>query len=647
MPNRDGRLNVCSLPRKALWNFQQVIIQRLTPAVFRLVNGAEISYRRPEMICPKCNAESEGRFCRECGSDLEVYEQLAALRRDLETLRVQLSKIVADPSSKDSGAPVQNVSRPTEAAGSGMPPPLPTKYAKRKDVLHSSAEMALGQKWFLGIGVLILIIGIGFFLKYAFDQEWLGPAVQIAVGFVCGVSLLFLGGICHRRQLRGLDVGIGASGLGTLYLSSYAASQVHHLLPAWLSLALILIVTLIGACLSGLWISESLAVLTFLGAYLAPLLFASEQFDTWVFFGYLAVLALGGQFLAFANGWRVLYVIGAVLTWLALVNWTQMSYRRLWFIEAFIFTQLLFIAFSLMPFLRSVLKRESAWPLGFALAALNGLLCCWHSANLLDYQKIPSSLVSLGYSIVCLGMGLLISQRKPLISNWLVAQGLTFLLVFWAQIVSKQWIPVFWSAELVVLYWVAAKSDDRALLFGTTVVGFVVSLERVGYWIEYFSIPRQNLTFTSEWFSRWLAGLSVIASLLLVSWLDQAGRVRGIHPKFNRVFEALGIASLFGFLNLELLRVTSQFMRTIEVAALSVLWSLFAIGLMLFGIWFRRKGYRFSAIALLFATALKVLAYDTAEVSTPYRILSCMVLGAILVVVSFLYYRFSERLADK
>jgi uncharacterized membrane protein len=74
---------------------------------------------------------------------------------------------------------------------------------------------------------------------------------------------------------------------------------------------------------------------------------------------------------------------------------------------------------------------------------------------------------------------------------------------------------------------------------------------------------------------------------------------------------------------------------------------LFAAAMMLFGIWFRRKAYRLSAIVLLFATALKVLAYDTAEVSTPYRILSCMVLGAILVVVSFLYYRFSERLAGK
>jgi uncharacterized membrane protein len=68
---------------------------------------------------------------------------------------------------------------------------------------------------------------------------------------------------------------------------------------------------------------------------------------------------------------------------------------------------------------------------------------------------------------------------------------------------------------------------------------------------------------------------------------------------------------------------------------------------MLVGVWKRRKVYRISAISLLVVTILKVLAFDTAEVSTPYRILSCLVLGAILVAVSFLYYRFSERLFGK
>jgi uncharacterized membrane protein len=222
-----------------------------------------------------------------------------------------------------------------------------------------------------------------------------------------------------------------------------------------------------------------------------------------------------------------------------------------------------------------------------------------------------------------------------------------FLLVFWAQTLSDDWVTVFWSAELVALYWVAAKSHDRALLFGTFLIGLAVVFQHFGSALVFFFEPSIGQTFTAGIVGRWSAGLSVVTGLLLVSWLDHVSRVEGTPRRLSHAFEALGVLSLFGFANVELYRFTTQFMRSIEVAGISVLWSLFAIGLMLVGVWTRRKAYRLSAIVLLIVTVLKVLAYDTAEVSTPYRILSCLVLGAMLVTVSFLYYRFSERLTGK
>jgi hypothetical protein len=40
----------------------------------------------------------------------------------------------------------------------------------------------------------------------------------------------------------------------------------------------------------------------------------------------------------------------------------------------------------------------------------------------------------------------------------------------------------------------------------------------------------------------------------------------------------------------------------------------------------------------------KVLVFDTAEVAAPYRILSCAVLGGVLIGLSALYYRLAPRL---
>src|SRR4029077_8142925 len=165
-------------------------------------------------------------------------------------------------------APLSGTEESGTADRGKMPPPLPAgviKAGRKKSPDRgSSAEIAVGQKWLLGIGVLILIIGIGFFLKYAFDQQWIGPAVRISIGFGGGLVLLLGASVCHRRNLHGLDIGIGAVGLGTLYLTSYAACQVDQLLPATLTLLLILLTTAMGATLATLWASQAVAILTFL-----------------------------------------------------------------------------------------------------------------------------------------------------------------------------------------------------------------------------------------------------------------------------------------------------------------------------------------------------------------------------------------------
>ncbi len=603
------------------------------------------------MQCPKCHLVSDERFCSQCGLDLQIYAELAVLKSEVESLHELLLAGVQPRSEaqKPAGTP----ERATPASGK-MPPPLPPPAVTQSEPKKSAqrgglAEVAVGQKWLLGIGVLILIIGIGFFLKYAFDQEWIGPAVRISIGFIGGILLLLCASICHRRKLRGLDTGIAAVGLGTLYLTSYAACQLDHLLPATLALLLILLTTAIGASLSALWASQAVAILTFLGGYLAPLLFASAQFDPWLFLGYLFILTVGGQILAYAKDWKHLYYTSAALTWISLAVWSQRDYRKDWFLETFVFTQILFVAYSVMPFVRAALRKEKSWSWGFLLAVINGLFCCWYSESLLNYEKAAGSLVSLSYAVGTLALALAFWRgRTPsLLTSWLIAQAAIFLLVFSEQILTNHsWVTVFWAAELVVLYWSAAKSNDRTLLFVTFLIGLLVVFQYFVTTNDFLFGPA-TASFTEGAFSRWSAGLSIVISLLFIVWLDRTGQVAAVHPRLNRAFELLGVLSLFGFANLELDRFTNQFMRRIELTGVSVLWSIFAVGLMLVGVWKRRKVYRISAIGLLVITVLKVLAFDTAEVSTPYRILSCLVLGAILVAVSFLYYRFSERLFGK
>jgi len=629
------------------------------------------------MHCPRCQSVSEEDFCPQCGLDLGIRRELQTLKEEVASLSAELARYRV-PGVRDREREGEKTASGSEQTTQPPPPPEIEAQTPARPLSTGSkeaSEVTVGQKWFLGLGVLTLLLGAGFFLKYAFDSRWIGPSVQVTLGFLIGSLALFLGEFCRRRGLKGLDIGIAALGLGCLYLSAFAGCQLYQLLPDWLTLILTLIITAVGIVVAYVWDSRGVAFLSLLGGYLAPLLLISERLS--LFFIYLAVLNLAGQLLAFTKRWSFLYTVGATLSWISFYTWTlnhdvRDQFRLPWagqsndkvvhlghprFAEAFAFTQFLFVLYSIAPFLRALI-REKEEVSGFWVGVVSGLFCCWQSAYLLDFVKAHVSIVTLCYATITLALGMVAWRRKTgsLAATWLTAEGMTFLLVTWAILLSATWITVFWAAQTVALYWVAAKGRDRILLNGTIVLGVLVAFRYLVANLAILDLAF-NLTlipgsaqlggwhggFTEGWPLRAFTALVVIASCLAIVWLDTAALVNESHRDVSNWFEALGIISLFGYLNVELGRFASQFFQRATLASYSILWALFAAGLLGFGLWKKRKAYRVSAIVLLFLTVAKVLVFDTAQVTAPYRILSCVVLGAVLICLSSLYYRFSDR----
>jgi len=74
------------------------------------------------------------------------------------------------------------------------------------------------------IGALALIIGMGFFLKYAFDQNWISPVIQILTGIAVAIGLLFGASHCNKQEnYKVFAQGIAGAGISIFYLSIFAA----------------------------------------------------------------------------------------------------------------------------------------------------------------------------------------------------------------------------------------------------------------------------------------------------------------------------------------------------------------------------------------------------------------------------------------
>lgn len=59
--------------------------------------------------------------------------------------------------------------------------------SKRKQVNY---EKFIGENLFGKIGILVFVIGVGFFVKYAIDKDWINETLRTVLGFLTGSALL-------------------------------------------------------------------------------------------------------------------------------------------------------------------------------------------------------------------------------------------------------------------------------------------------------------------------------------------------------------------------------------------------------------------------------------------------------------------------
>ncbi len=155
-----------------------------------------------------------------------------------------------------------------------------------------------------------------------------------------------------------------------------------------------------------------------------------------------------------------------------------------------------------------------------------------------------------------------------------------------------------------------------------------------------------------------LFNFQMATAVAVLSALYATARLTATEP-FPKVTVAVyrGIANLLVLLivlcafSLEIDRLigsvlADQFADPIRMtqAALTVFWSVFAVGTVILGFRIRVAGLRHFGLGLFAATLFKVALIDLGEVRYGYRILSFLGLGLLLLATSVLYGRLSPRL---
>lgn len=171
------------------------------------------------------------------------------------------------------------------------------------------------QDFMVKVGALLLLMALGWFVSYAFANNWIGPAGRIALGLLVGAIFLGMGTwrIKSYRHQGGIFIIVGAT---TILLTVFAARELYDFFTPLSALIMMFMAVVFVAFVSVRYQSEKLAFAGLVLGSFAPLLTSAPIPDTVERFTYLMVIALGTLWVVWITGWTRLTLASLVITYL-------------------------------------------------------------------------------------------------------------------------------------------------------------------------------------------------------------------------------------------------------------------------------------------------------------------------------------------
>ncbi len=285
---------------------------------------------------------------RETAASTARYTQPDPAADDPEVAPSSVTTVVEDIAATDTAG----TSSPTWDSPA-RPQPKDDAWGPRQRSGPSPTDrvLAAAKEWFttgnvpVKVGVVVVLFGVGFFIKYAIDHELFTLPVwaRLAGLALFGLAMLGVGWrLRERREIYALSLQGG--GLGVLYLTTYAAFEFYALVPATVAFGAMVVVTVATGLLAVIQNARTLIVLGVAGGFLAPLLAATETGDHVALFSYYAVLNAAILSIAWFKAWRILNLLGFAFTFVIASWWGYEGYRP----EHFATTEPFLILFVLM-----------------------------------------------------------------------------------------------------------------------------------------------------------------------------------------------------------------------------------------------------------------------------------------------------------
>lgn len=617
-------------------------------------------------------------------NDLEVMRRLLA---DLTARVYRIERTLEIEAEQPLQAPITSTARPaptqpTMATFEVEPiapvvtqPPYIPPLAKMpfRTELEPDLESRIGSHWLNRIGITALLIGVSYFLKFAFDNNWIGPAGRVTIGLLAGIAVVLWSERFRAKGYQTFSYSLKAVGIGALYLSLWAAFQVYSLIPSGVAFAIMLAVTAATAAMAWAQDAQLLAAFALAGGFSTPALLSTGENHEVALFAYVALLDIATLLLVVFKPWRRLLVMSYAGTLLLYVSWYSGFYNRSQLSVTLAFATLFFAIFAVAPLVTLQPEEEPALfaSVPAILAFANAIVYFLQAyAMIQEVDKTYMAWFALGLAGIYIFLSRQIGNRKisagtAQILHYLhLAVALGFITVAIPIRLDAHWITIGWFVGAGILLWVADRIQSellnafalaalglgvaRLLLFDnfqTTQLVFNLRMMTYAVAVAVLGATAWYASHRNDDAARNVAAAAAVIALNLLALIALSHEVADyysrqmaeIHPLYAPRYRAYGGAWGSDWHRIQIERDFTY----------SALWM--ACGAMLMAVGFIRRSafVRWQALLLIALTIGKVFVVDVSELDRGYRIVSFIVLGVLLLAISFVYQRDWLQLAHK
>ena len=626
-------------------------------------------------FCFKDNSK-ESLFCIECGARLDepdkedsshsdvtdldsnneiLSSQVKALTKDVVQLRLEVGRLRQEI--------VSFFKKPTGTLGHVVNPTSPveilpgdTSSSTRRpstDLLGKWSEQMPGN-WLGRIGGFISLFALGFFLAAAVADDLIGPRAQILIGLVVGMLLMGLGEMWQRKYPPWANAVTG-TGIGSLYLTIYAAVGIHELVGLIPASSLLIVVTIASVALSLRYNSAALAIIGVIGALIAPIGLEEELIiqglNPWVVLGYILVLDIGVLSVSIFRDWRWLRILAGVGSYGLFLVYVTQEGDTVKLVEqvglAAIFLLFLGTSLAFRVFYRKI-------PTNADLLQLMGNPAAYFAINVelltpiyQDWLPLMALSMSALYALIAYGL-IRVNRIHWRVSIFALAISIILLSISIPLQLSGAWITLAWATEAIALVF-AGLLLKSPLVRGFGLIGFPIIFFRL------FVIDQVDFEvdgdFTVIVNARFLIFVFAVIASYVSAYLYWRFRAIIAEHEKNVFYILVGFANFLSLyvISMEVITYIDNRPEVFDTAsagllALTLIWSIYAILALIVGYVCKSRYVKLASLGLLGIVVVKLFTVDAFQLGTLYRVASFAFIGPVLMGAGFYFQKNRETI---